>query len=98
MEQNLLPPIMMQLNGILVDECPKFLCPNPTVETHSIFFTDKRIRLPLDLYGTTSYLPTRRPRSIDEVNEYVNLTLTSEHPEWNPNSTIFAEQENAMTN
>ena len=38
MEHNLLPPIMMRLNGLLADECPKFLCPNPTIETHSIFF------------------------------------------------------------
>ena len=38
MEHNLLPPIMMRLNGLLVYEFPKFLCPNPTIETHSIFF------------------------------------------------------------
>ena len=38
MKHNLLPPIMMRLNGILVDKFPKFLCPNPTIETHSIFF------------------------------------------------------------
>ena len=38
MEHNLLPPIMMRLNGIIVDECPKFLSPNPTVDSHSIFF------------------------------------------------------------
>ena len=31
MEQNLLPPIMMRLNGILVDEYPKFLCPSTTI-------------------------------------------------------------------
>ena len=41
MEHNLLPPIMMHLNGLLVDECPKFLCPNPTIETHSILFPTK---------------------------------------------------------
>ena len=39
MEPNLLPPIIMRLNGLLVDELPKFLCPNHTTETHSIFFT-----------------------------------------------------------
>ena len=31
MEHNLLPPIMMRLNGLLVNEFPKFLCPNPTI-------------------------------------------------------------------
>ena len=38
MEHNLLPPIMMRLNGLLVDESPKFLFPIPTIETHYIFF------------------------------------------------------------
>ena len=38
MDYNLLPPIMIRLNGLLVDELPKFLCPNPTIETHYIFF------------------------------------------------------------
>ena len=38
MEHNLLPLIMMRLNGLLVDKCPKFLCPNPTIETYPIFF------------------------------------------------------------
>ena len=98
MEQHLLPPIMMKLNRILLDEFLKFLCPNLTVETDSIFFSDKSIRLPLELHVTTSYPPTRRPNGIQEVNEHMNIALTTEHPEWNPNSTIFSQQENAMTN
>ena len=30
------------------------------------------------------------------MNQYHNLTLTSEHPEWDPSSSIFSQQENAM--
>ena len=37
MEHNLLPPIMMCLNGLLVEKCPNFLCTNPRIETYSIF-------------------------------------------------------------
>ena len=62
MEHNLLPPIMMRLNGLLLDECPKFLFPNPAIETHSIFFPTKNTQLPLDLHGTTSYISTRSPK------------------------------------
>ena len=98
MEHNLLPPIMMRLNGIMVDECPKFLSHNPTIDSHSIFFPIKKARFPLDLHGTTSYIPTRRPKGLQEVNQYHNLTLTSEHPEWDPSSPIFSQQERAMTN
>lgn len=98
MEHNLIPPIMMRLNGVLVDECPKFLCPNPTIDNHSIYFPVDKVRFPLDLHGTTSYIPTRRPRGLLEVNGNPNLTLTSEHPEWDPSSSIFSQQEEAMTN
>ena len=56
MEHNLLPPTIMRLNGLLVDECPKFLCPNPTKETNYIFFSNENTRLPLALHGTTSYI------------------------------------------
>ena len=98
MEQNLIPPIMMRLNGVLVDECPKFLCHAPTIDTHSIYFPNEKIRFPLDLHGTTSYIPTRRPNGTDEVNNCNSLVLTSEHPDWDPGSPIYAEQERAMTN
>ena len=91
-EHNLLPPIMTRLNGILVDECPKFLCPNPTIETHYIFFPTENTQLPLSLHGITSYISTRRPKGMSEVNEHINLVLTSENPNWDPISPIYAQQ------
>ena len=84
MEHNFLPPVMMRLNVLLVDECPKFLFPNPTIETHSIFFPTENTRLPLALHGTTSYISTRRPKGMSEVNEHTNLVLISENPDWDP--------------
>ena len=98
MEHNLLPPIMMRLNGILVDEFLKFLCPNPTIETHSIFFPTENTRLPLALHGSTSYISTRRPKGMSEVNEHTNLVLTSYNPDWDPRSPIYSQQEISMTN
>ena len=56
MEHNLLPPIIMRLNGLLVDECPKFLCPNPTIETHYIFIPTENNQLTLSLHGKNSYI------------------------------------------
>ena len=38
MDVNLIPPFMMRLAGLEVNECPKFLAPNPTIENHSIYF------------------------------------------------------------
>ena len=98
MEHNFMPPIMMRLNKLLVDECPKFQCPNPTIETNSIFFPTEKTQLPLSLHSTTSYISTRRPKGMSEVNENINLVLTSENPDWDLSSPIYAQQESEMTN
>ena len=92
MKHNLLLPIMMRLNGLLVDECPKFLFPNPTIETHSIFFPTENNRLPLALHGKTSYISTISPKVISKVNDHINTVLTSENPDWDPSLPIYAQQ------
>ena len=35
---------------------------------------------------------------MSEVNEHINLVLTSENPDWYPSSPIYAQQESEMTN
>ena len=40
MENNLVPPFAMRLAGLKVNECPKFLAKNPTIEHHSVYFPD----------------------------------------------------------
>ena len=64
MEHNLLPPIMMRLNRLMLDKCPKILCPNPTIETHSILLLTENTRLPLDLHGKTSNISNIRPKGM----------------------------------
>ena len=44
MKNHLIPPIMMQLEGITVNECPKFFSRKPSVEDHSIYFVDHELR------------------------------------------------------
>ena len=77
MEHNILPPMMMRLNGLLVDECPKLLCPNTTIENNSIFFPTENTRLPLALHGKTLYISTIIPKRMSDVNEHTKLLLTS---------------------
>ena len=89
---------MMLLNVLLVEKCPKLLCPNPTIETHSTFLPTENTLLPLVLHGTTSYISTRRPNIMSELNEQTNLVLISENPDWDPSSSIYAQQESAMNN
>ena len=35
---------------------------------------------------------------MSEVNEHIKLVLTSENPDWDPSSSIYAQQEIVMTN
>ena len=66
MDNHLVPPFLMRIAGIEVDECPKFLSRNPSISNHSLFFRDLDLRIPLCLHNTISYLPTRLPTP-DEI-------------------------------
>ena len=57
MTVSLVLPSMMRLAGIDLNECPKFLSKSPTIEYHSIYFSDFHLRIPLHLHGVISYLP-----------------------------------------
>ena len=47
MTNNLIPPFLMRLAGVEVDECPKFLSKSPSENNHSIYDTELNLRLPL---------------------------------------------------
>lgn len=95
MPNHLIPPIMMRLAGIHVNECPKFLALKPSIKNHSIYFPSEKLRLPLFLNGTTSYLPTRMPTK-EECLELDVLELTPQTDNWDPHSTSYQEQEESM--
>ena len=77
-----------------MDECPKFLSSNPTVTSHSIYFKDHDIRIPLQLHGTIPYIPTRRPTQHElNVHEGDYLQITPSITKWDLHATTFAEQE-----
>ena len=40
MDINLIPPFMMRLAGLEVDECPKFLSKEPNEQNHSMYFPE----------------------------------------------------------
>jgi hypothetical protein len=97
MTMHLIPPFIMRLAGLLVDECPKFLANNASIKNHSLFFPDHDIRIPLHLRGIVSYFPCRRPTK-EELNDGSLLTvnLTPETPEWNPHDEVYGALEAAM--
>ena len=96
MKECLIHPIMMRLIGVEVDECPKFLSPNPSINNHSIRFPDHDLRIPLKLHGVISYLPCRRPGEDELMENDGVLELTPNVEIWDPRNLNLNEQEESM--
>jgi hypothetical protein len=98
MMNNLLCPMQMRLNDVIVDDCPKFLHHNPTDTTHTLTIKDgsDTLVIPLSIRGVTSYFPTRAP-TVAENDTCRSFDLTFSNPEWNPSSNAFEQQEESQT-
>ena len=75
-EQNLIPPFIMREAGLIVNDTPKFHVLEPSVEDHSIYFKDEKVRIPLSLNGIFSYFTIRTPSAEDMCDEENFLHLT----------------------
>lgn len=60
MEHNLLCTNQARSHGVVIDDCPTFL-DHSNRSTHSVYFPDKDVRLPLLMKGPISFLPVRYP-------------------------------------
>ena len=101
MSNNLIPPFIMRENGIIINECAKIHCEDPTPEDHAIIFKGYDLRIPLQLHGIFSYFVTRKPdvESVVDADEPLNcateiytLTLTR----WNPHTDPYALNEESI--
>ena len=95
MKVNLIPPFMMRLNGLRINECPKSLAENPTEEHHSIYVPTEDLRIHLLLDGTISYIPSRRPTA-EEIGNNEHIDLTPDTNDWDPRDSSYAVQEDSM--
>lgn len=93
-KQTLLNPNQMRANGVIVDDVPRHLSPNHS-STHSLYFSDENIRIPLELNGCISYFNVQKP-TLHEIHTCTTLSLTDDSIEWNPYSSIFAANETAV--
>ena len=53
-DHNFIPPFILREGGILVDECPKSLSINPSIDNHSLYCRDADLRIHFDLTNTFS--------------------------------------------
>jgi hypothetical protein len=102
LDHHLLCPMKCHVNGVTVNDLPKFLATDPTDQTHALTLTDPNnplqlVSLPLNLRGVTSVLNVRST-TIDEFNshDHLRLHLTSETLTWDPTTDLYEQQEHAM--
>ena len=101
MSNNLIPPFIMRENGIIVNECAKIHCEDPTREDHAIIFKGYDLRIPLQLHGIFSYFVTRKldVESFVDAHEPLNCateiyTLTPTR--WSPHTYAYALNEESI--
>jgi hypothetical protein len=90
MKSNLLCPMQLRHSGVTVNDRPKHCTPTPSVDDHTIVFSDGFV-IPLKLDGVTSYFTTRTPTA-EELNQYPGgdyYEVTASFPEWDPSSDLF---------
>ncbi len=88
LQNSLLNPNQLRAHGVVVDDIPKHLAPDPNKATHSIFMPSDDLQIPLFLQGVVSaFHPTVR-----ELESCKWIVLTGDE-EWNPSSPEFADRE-----
>jgi hypothetical protein len=93
-----------RVNDVTVNETPKFLVDDPTDHTHALTLPDpvhpsQTITLPLELRGVISLLNVRTVTADQfyDQDNYPHVHLTSDTLTWDPTSTLYRDQELAMT-
>ena len=90
------------LNGVQINEVPKFLTETPSETTHAIqlvnpFDATYPLIIPLKLSGATSYFIVYSPSITEyEDEEIPKIHLTVEEPPWDPSTSEYSEQETQM--
>lgn len=87
LDHNLLTPLQLGLNDVIVNDVPKLMTEAPAEMGHMIAISDpemgEQLTTPLMTRGVTSTLPTWKPM-LDERNACPRLTLTYDSPEHEP--------------
>lgn len=96
MHHNLVPPFLLREAGLIVSEIPKIQVNDPDESHHSIFFPSCGLRIPLSLWGVFSYFPTRRPTLKEVECDDMTVVLVTPPGAWNPNTDVFARNEENM--
>jgi len=90
LQHMLICPNQARHNGVIIDDIPRHLS-HDNSSTHSIYFPDSDVRIPLQLKGIISNIDTRLP-SQHEINNCKWLIMTVDN-DWDPYDEAFAHHE-----
>ena len=89
LEHSLICPNQLRSNGVIVNDIPTHLDPNPNKDSHQILVKDSYISIPLEMNGFISFFEGRIPTD-EEILTCERITMTS--PEkWEPYDTKFKD-------
>ena len=94
MDNNLIPPFMLRIMGVTVNDIPKIHKEDPTVDDHAITFMEMGFRIPLSLWGIFSYFLTSKPAHDDLLNP--NEVYILSPATWSPHSNAYSTNEETM--
>ena len=102
LEHHLLCPMQMRMQGVEVNETPKFLVRNPNEETFSLKISeemsDESLIIPFGLHEVTAYFTVAKPTRAEYEDELIpKVDMTAADLPWDPTSDHFMESEAAMT-
>ena len=89
--KNLIPPFIMREKGFQVKDTPKIHIAEPDEDDHAIVFTGKKLRIPPQLWGVLSYLPSWRPM-VEELKGAKEIYLLN-RPQFNLHDEAYAEND-----
>jgi hypothetical protein len=97
-DHNLVPPFLLWMAGLQVDETPKHQLALPTVYNHSIYDSETEMRIHLILKGVFLYFPTRA-LTLDEIDNWDRFPIvfiTPDEDAWDLHTWHYADNEKAM--
>ena len=97
LDNHLLCPMQHFLNGVHINEVPKFLAESPSETTHTIALVDPfnaahTLIITLQLSGVTSYFDVHSASMAEYKNENIpKIHLTAEEPPLDPSTSEYSD-------
>ena len=83
LKNRLMCPMQSRMEGVRINDIPKFLAEDPDEKTHAIIVNDplnqnEHLIIQLVLKGVTSYFPSKKPRAREYEDQYIpHIGMTS---------------------